>query len=275
MRHITNKEVIYHYTSLSTALEYILFNGTLRLSPLIETNDPKETKEWIPTLDLSGKFQRFSMEEIKSEFNSIKNEAKIICFSEDRTPPQTSKYEIDVHLVPVRKNYYKGYYRPRMWAQYADNHKGLCLGFNKKSLINKIRKQFESSGMIVADSVSYSDHISEHYSAITLDLEKFQLCGKSFIKQHYERYMKTIFFEKSIDWKDESEYRVLYLPIDSDKQKVSYLIDIKDCIETIIVGNDFPEVYKPSLICLKKEKYPNVALEQLKYYNGKPLLTPF
>ncbi|MDR7000995.1 DUF2971 domain-containing protein [Neobacillus niacini] len=273
MNHGTNDEMIYHFTSLSTAIEHILYNGTLRLSPFTGTNDPKENKDWIPTLALTGDIRHLQIEEIKSIFNEKKAGASLICFSEDRVPPPLSSLGMNAHMAPFRDKYYKGYYRPRMWAQYADNHKGFCLGFNKERLIREARRLFEPSGRIIEGSVSYSEYNSEQYSAFTLDLKAFQLDREKYIQQHQEKYLKYLFFEKAIDWKDESEFRVLYLPNVPKEQKSPHYIDIEGCIETIIVGYEFPEVYIPSLLSLKKYKYPNAKLNQLKYHNGQPVLT--
>lgn len=38
-----SSSLVYHFTSLSTALEKILKEGSLRLGPLRETNDPRES----------------------------------------------------------------------------------------------------------------------------------------------------------------------------------------------------------------------------------------
>lgn len=267
-----DNEVIYHFTSLSTALEYMLYNGELRLSPFVNTNDPREIDDWAPTINMTGGIKQLSMEEIKESFNEAKNKAKVICFSEDRIPPQPKAYGVDMHMAPFREKYYKGYYRPRMWAQYTENHKGVCLGINKRKLVDKIQGLLGQTGDVIAKSVNYSDYSPELLSALTVDIGEYELDKEKFIKAQREKYLDYLFFEKSIDWKDEAEFRILYIPHKFSGKEDYLFVDIKDCIETIIIGIYFPEVYIPSLIQLKKEKYPKVRIERLENYNGRPLL---
>ena len=40
-------EYIYHYTQAATAIDFILKNKNLKFSSFNQTNDPKETKDWI------------------------------------------------------------------------------------------------------------------------------------------------------------------------------------------------------------------------------------
>lgn len=266
-------EVIYHFTTLSTALEKILYNGTLRLGQLMGTNDPNEFKDWIPTIALTGDLRYLQPKEIEELFNGAKKRAQLICFSEDRDPPKRPESGLDFHMAPFKSKYYLGYYRPRMWAQYAENHKGLCLGFNKKKLLNKIKQHCSETGEIIAKSVEYGNDYVQN-NALTLDLGEIQSDYDKFIKEHQRKYLKELFFNKSIDWRDETEFRILYLPFDFKEQRDSTFIDIHDCIETIIVGINFPKVYIPSLINLKKG-YPNTTLKSLKYYNDKIYLDSF
>jgi len=78
---------IYHYCRLSTALEKILPTKSLRLSPLIYTNDPRENKSFIfgakywKTSDIGfdGDLLKMSSEISKQ----IRADAKIICFAQD------------------------------------------------------------------------------------------------------------------------------------------------------------------------------------------------
>jgi hypothetical protein len=49
-----NDDLLYHYTTSKTALEYILKNKSLKLNPLSETNDPLEYNDKIHVREESG-----------------------------------------------------------------------------------------------------------------------------------------------------------------------------------------------------------------------------
>ena len=125
---IGNDKYLYHYTSLNRAFEHILHEGKLLLASLKLTNDPRESKDWNWTFrNISHEIDIAipSVEElvtVSSEINlKIKRDCKLCCFSiDDKT-----------------KNLYsgRGWGHPRMWAQYADKHKGVCLVFDKDKLI--------------------------------------------------------------------------------------------------------------------------------------------
>lgn len=51
-RDLDTDQYVYHYTRRETAFQHILPSRTIRLGPLSQTNDPRETKSW--TFGLSG-----------------------------------------------------------------------------------------------------------------------------------------------------------------------------------------------------------------------------
>jgi hypothetical protein len=45
-KHLLNDDIIYHYCSISTAIEFILFEGELKLSPRQKSTDPIENLDF-------------------------------------------------------------------------------------------------------------------------------------------------------------------------------------------------------------------------------------
>ena len=43
---VNSTELLFHYTQHDIALKHILPEGTLRLGPFSQTNDPREAKTW-------------------------------------------------------------------------------------------------------------------------------------------------------------------------------------------------------------------------------------
>jgi hypothetical protein len=51
-------QFVSHYTKATTAIEHILKSGRIRLSPFVETNDPREFKCWEFGFRTNGTFDR-------------------------------------------------------------------------------------------------------------------------------------------------------------------------------------------------------------------------
>lgn len=190
--------VVYHFTSLKTAVKHILVDQQLRLSPYIKTNDPKESKApvipWKPSKDFKG-----SLEKSKIVRSMIEIYTKVICFSQDRL---TSKGKI-----------IKGYNLPTMWAHYADNHCGICLVFKKDELIKNISKTVPSQNLVCA-KVRYSNDLNRYLRNFRkFTLEDFLYSTKEKVFNDYSgkifKLIKSFFLQKRMDWSIECEYRFI------------------------------------------------------------------
>lgn len=123
---------VYHYTSAETARDFILKSWKLRLNTLEATNDPRESKAWEFDFWTSGKHDlgSYDMQQVSAWFsNVLKSRARLACFVCDKTP-LTGDHTQDILL--------RGLARARMWAQYADKHRGVCLVFDKARLIEAV-----------------------------------------------------------------------------------------------------------------------------------------
>ena len=113
-----SEDTIYHYTSLKTALDYILKDGTLKFSPMIKSKDPLEVSS------LSG-FTSFNEDFRGPKLQQICNGVKHLCFCRNRGG------SLDQNTCSIGD---LGFVFPRMWDQYGDHFQGVCLAFSKKRL---------------------------------------------------------------------------------------------------------------------------------------------
>ncbi|QZA77868.1 DUF2971 domain-containing protein [Deefgea tanakiae] len=144
-------QYIYHYTKAETAIEFILENKNLRLSPFAKTNDPKETKDWffIPGTNQGRNLDKYTPEYLSKVLNpTLKQKTNLLCFSTDKNLTGN-------HLTDMPN---RGFCKPRMWAQYGGNHTGVCLIFDTLQFSDIFYEQFSnkdcSSGM-----VNYQDRL--------------------------------------------------------------------------------------------------------------------
>jgi hypothetical protein len=191
-----------------TALDHVLPECRLRLSPFESTNDPKETKSWHFSL-WSSRYRNEDHEtgrKIGVELSAtLKQNTTLACFCTDNAPLSGD------HTRDILN---RGYCKPRMWAQYADNHRGVCLVFRKDALVQKIAEQSKGA-LMLARKVSYRNRkliqpISPH--AYMIDWDVFDALGPAmYARHHVAQYHVPLFFEKLQDWRDECEWRVVVL----------------------------------------------------------------
>lgn len=103
-----------------------------------------------------------------------------------------------------------------LWAHYANKHKGFCIKYNTKKLI---------------DSIKLVDHDYVKYSNAPIDFLSMSNSTKN------ETPLREIFFKKSEDWKYEKEYRLIHDQLKSKNYKDAMpdSIDPK-AIEAVIFG---------------------------------------
>ena len=135
---LNSSDTLFHFTTKTTGLEYILDSMKLKLNRYSRTNDPHEYRQRYITAVLDVNPNNTDVvEKINSYYlNTVRN-TKIACFCRN---------------VVDRKYFYPAYQKNRMWSQYGDNHKGLCLVFSKKKLLHSIKSQYEG---IYAGAVTY------------------------------------------------------------------------------------------------------------------------
>lgn len=154
---------VFHYTTLDVTLRHILATGQLRFGPYARTNDPRENKDWEFTwvkedgtsvTDLAGGYAG-----LRDRANALgKRLCRLLCVTQDEAGP---------HLG-------RGYCHPRMWAQYADGHKGVCLVLEKAALRAEIDRTITPLGKLFSGEVLYADRTKGDLEPIQEDRNRDQ-----------------------------------------------------------------------------------------------------
>jgi hypothetical protein len=225
---------IYHYTQFDSA-EKILSNRNLLFNRLTEMNDPFEFMRYIHdvryedflssygTIDFkeSEKINRF-----KDNVNTIiKRQYRICSFCIDYEGSADNKY------VPYMN---KGFSRSRMWSQYGEDHKGVCLIFNREKMIETITKNYKD---VFAQEIFYNDDLSESFDATKITGEVLEKSEPiEWVNKHIAKYL----FLKFEDYKNEHEYRIAV----HYAQNEDLFIDFNDEIEGVILGQEITPKHK-------------------------------
>src|SRR4051812_6568338 len=119
---------LYHYARLAMALEFILPSWSMRLSPFSKMRDPRESKHWgyeaprAASMELHDEIVRFG--ELQRLAEQLKDRVKVLSLTEDDRLDRDEGGAV----------FGRGFAHPRLWEHYADDHRGVCLCFDRKEL---------------------------------------------------------------------------------------------------------------------------------------------
>lgn len=219
---LSNSDLLFHYTSVQTALEKILEEGTLRFSPITLTDDPLEFNGYdhhsaIGSIELVDKIAKQ-----RPKFQEELKKSKIACFCQTEDISNKLKW---------------GCSRSRMWSQHASGHTGVCLAFSQEKLEASIKSSLSERTSLFSEPVDYTDS-PRHLQADMRILR--DECPDPVAR--VEQVAPFYYFSKRNDYRDENEYRlVLYDP--SYTLVSSEYVDCIDALDTIILGCRTPDCY--------------------------------
>ncbi|MFM5201467.1 DUF2971 domain-containing protein [Aeromonas caviae] len=229
------------------------------------TNDPKESKNW--------KFDFHVLENISPSHdesialwqeisNEIKTKCKVLCFTKDM-PHLGKDFLNDIYL--------RGFAKPRMWAQYGDNHKGVCLIFDRQRIETLLKEQYSSIADLYASDIKYKNTLLKgdiFKSPYTLNYPLLKEIGiTEYVRQHIDEYNNELIFEKSLDWRDENEFRYL-MYIDSTENQ---FLKFGNALSGIVFGTDTTEEDQHSVF--QATYKDGIQFEQISYSNSTPWLS--
>jgi hypothetical protein len=236
--------IVCHYTSRETVIEHILPSKQIRFSPLSNTNDPKESKERL--MSVTGSIE--NLDESKPDFGPIINKLKKMALDYSKVLCLTKSADKNPHNLNTKR----AFGRPRMWSQYANNHEGIALVFDKDKLGDEINSTYkDNSKFLLSGDVEYNDYLkSLSLSASIFNYDKAKRVGlENALLEHFRNYKNALYFRKDSDWSGEDEWRYII-----HKWETGYeFIDISSSLEAIILGVDFPKFYLPTVKHLSKD----------------------
>jgi hypothetical protein len=241
---------VFHFTSAKTLLTQILPQKQLRFSPLGLTNDPRETQERIFAISGGRSIDDDSwcdeMVELTAEASKILRQKYVVLCTTRNDSALCRKTVFGI-----------GYSHARMWAQYAENHKGSCIVLEREALNKEICQVFGAEN-VYQGPVRYTDGpLKEDLGAFQLSYNSIEEYGlDKTLEDHVNRHFDSIFLRKYRDWENEWEYRWIIKSKSNDYEFVS----IVDAIKAVFASIEFPN---ECLSNLKRE------CENLKIYGGE------
>jgi len=208
--------VLYKYVPIGVAIK-ILEAGTVKFSKCKNLNDPFEYN--LYSLDSTG--------------NPISMIPRIFKLRELGKSINILSLSTAFDIIPL-------------WSHYADGHRGACIGYDTKFLINSI--------------ISKADLNPESMFCLNVKYSKIQkpICAKGvFCPNKLKKISKTLLERKSIHWKYENEVRIVLLNITDIPITIG-----TDCIKKIYVGCSYEyndDNIKKEFLDLTYKNYYNIT----------------
>lgn len=257
--HKDPERYLYHYTKAETAIDFILKDKTIKLSNYTNTNDPKESKNWffVPITYQGRNLKKYTPENLSKIINPIlKNRTNLICFSKDK--------QLTGNHVNDMNN--RGFCKPRMWAQYGDNHKGVCLIFDMNIFSSVFHEQFNRKAS-AQGRVQYRDQtIAEQANdpAFMVNIDQLEELGvSSYLYNHVRSHKSRLFFEKATDWSNEDEFRFIIFNSEND-----VIMDYRDSLHGIVFGENCTEEHIRTIVNLTMGR--GLFKQKLSWKNAAP-----
>ena len=262
------QKYLYHYTSAETAMK-ILHSNTLLFGKLSNANDTTESKIRISYDMPNGSSNKTYLKKCQAITNYLKENKdgfQLLCFSMDTFVKEVMRTKY-LNKISEKEAYYdvygRGFALPRMWAQYAHNHNGVCFVINKNGLIEKVKSE---RAFYEVGPVQYADIISTYHIK---EKQVYSLYNKISVgsngnlpyltEMKNNDFLKYNFFEKSADWSNEQEFRIIIYTdsCTADRQQVS---NFSDVIEGIVIGERMDNMHKDILSILFKKLFKNKSI---------------
>ena len=235
-----------------------------KLSNANDTTESKIRLSFDVSTDILSKAYLKKCQAITDYLKDNKEGFQLLCFSMDTRVSSKMRRE---YLKRISENeayydvYGRGFALPRMWAQYAHNHNGVCFVFSKEKLIEKIKSE---RSFCEAHEVNYSDVVSTyHIKAKQVDslYDKIKLDSNGNLPYLTEMknndFLKYNFFSKFSDWSNEQEYRIIIYSYKSERQKI---LKLSDAIEGIVIGERMDETNKNILSMMFEKLFRNKGI---------------
>lgn len=245
-----SNDFLYHYCSLNTAKK-ILYTGKIRLSPRTESTDPVESTK--PFIHSGGVFQpdneEIDVKDLIKTQNIIQRQVentKQLCFCMNNK----DLFKKDSNLQDEE---FYGCLKPRMWDQYSDKYKGVCLVFSLSALLEQVND-------FLHGCVNYQSYNELSQNIYQIDINKLRKIGpEKYAELYFEEKVKSVLFRKHKDYVGENEYRL----ISTSDNKYEYL-NIDGALKAIIYGDKIISDCSKKKLQIISEQY-NVGLYYIKW----------
>jgi|SRR5215218_5669425 len=256
-----------HYTRAHTAFEHILPSRELKMNPYSKMRDPFESKR--PAFHVAsawGHDEDAQMElfwAVQDAVGRSRDTYRLLSLTQGDEPTGN----------PLEQPFRFPWSRARMWEQYAENHAGVCLVFDREELLETLGRNLAKNGSYEHGPVKYTIAGFADSDAARISLEHFRKDSlEEDIGLHVQRHHRDFFFLKTADWESESEYRFVWERAATSSfgrlLPLAHYVSYGNALRLLVVGEGFPDWQIPG--AQDAARHVNVELRRMTWELDHP-----
>jgi hypothetical protein len=259
-----------HYTRAETAFANIVPTGKLMMNPYSQMRDPFENKEpglrSLTGFSASDEGHMDMFTTLQDKIARARDGWVLLSLTRfDDTGEADEPESNRLHRAP--------WARPRLWEQYADNHAGVCLVFDREKMTNHVSQSLVP-GVSEQRAVQYTlggFATSQAPHLVDTDFRDEHLTLEVLIQMYVQKHSGEFFFLKTADWSSEWEYRFIFRKTTEHREARTepFFASYGDTLRAIVVGERFPTWQLPAARKIADEA--NAELRQMSWVQGWPL----
>ena len=211
-KYIGTDDALFHYTKTAVALESILSTKKFRLSLLKNTNDPQEYKYAYRdaiALHSPPALADLALDATPIIYRILESECRTMCFCSNIKPTiilDNGSSVVDERASSMRWN------KPRMWAQYGENHYGMCLIFSKEELAKELEANKTKINAYKSGFIQYAQNKKINLKSFTIDDNHLNAAAlEAFSMNYILRNSEEWFFQKILTIEMKENIGLLFL----------------------------------------------------------------
>jgi hypothetical protein len=199
------------------------------------------------------------LREAEDLLGAMRDRVKVVSFTMDASGYDTPQVEA----------FGRGYSRPRMWEQYADNHSGVCLAFGAPRVLDNFYSAVKRHGAAQCGPVTYTEAGFVVSPGRVIDSQGLTIDNAAArLTAHLTSHNRDFFFLKLLDWHSEFEYRmIVFAPTIPPSATID--VSFGDCLEAVIVGELFPDADLPEIVSAAATY--GVPVQRMTWDTGRPI----
>lgn len=257
-------QLLFHYTTAATAFEKILPDKKIRLSPYKRMRDPLEAQHWPEPSAYFVNPDNPDQEQLELARLGVvvqaKAAARLVSLTAD-----ADDYGDEI------EPFGRGYARASMWQLYGDEHRGVCLAFDREQLLSELTKTLADSSQIIAKRVQYVKALSPDSLPSEpprdLSVDAFNAAVDDYLENNADRLL----FTKLLDWSGENEFRFVAIHHDDEDGDGPLDVSFGDSLRAVISGHALPPWQRAGgeVIC---REAGNVELVRCIWHGRRPMI---
>lgn len=265
-----NISYLYKYRTIDKYTIKTLKNNELYFSFPSEFNDPFDVK-----IDFNFEGEKADWKKYLLNISPYNSESKI-----EKILNSFEEYNYNIRELPTfdKENYFNAAEsiiilclselndNILMWTHYANNHKGICLGFKTTSISNSIGLEFEDSfrfnpsmkkGFLPTYKVKYKKERPEPFNPLKDSKKKlFEFAKTKYLNWEYENERRIIYLyddikEKIINFKKEILSEIIF-GLKTSQEDIN---SIKNIVYENYISNGLEVDFYKAELCDNKYKY--------------------